>query len=315
MSAATNTIEGTSAHSQFTTPTATHFGDESAIHHSHHRQQVDEARSGEESTVASDSAKAETDSVVSESGRVERIVDYCADPEQAITNYRLIGVAGLMTVVILIQSAFCFALYLRRPDRIVVDRTQGGDRVVVMNDREYGLSDGVEFSKDAPTAGDKKYLVARYLELLYGNNPDARDKQLEQAIRLMNPVNGRKFFNYLRDNRILEQQAQESWQAVWTPQSISVDANDPFTVRAIGLQKLTRVVNGASVEETRQLNVVVKLSRDQLGRDDRNLRTSYLVDWFDWGELRDPHSAQSTNTSIDAAQDTRASQGSVRSGT
>ena len=211
----------------------------------------------------------------------ERVIEYCADPEQTITNYRLVGVVGLCVVVVLVESVFCLMLYLRRPDRIMVDRTAGGDRVVVMNDREYGLTDSVEFGKDTPTAGDKKYLASRYLELLYGNNPDARDKQLERAIRLMTPVNGRKFFNYLKDNRILEQQAAESWQAVWTPQTVTIDANDPFTVRAIGIQRLTRIVNGASVEETRQLNVIVKLNRDQLGRDDRNLRTGYLVDWFD----------------------------------
>ncbi len=226
--------------------------------------------------------------------QVERVIEYCADPEQAITNYRLVGVVGLMVVVMLVQTAFCLMLYLRRPDRIVVDRTEGGDRVVMMNDREYGLTDAVKFSPDAPTEGDKKYLVTRYLELLYGNNPDRRDRQLEQAIRLMTPLNGRRFFNYLRDNRILEQQAAESWQAVWSPQSVAVDANDSFTVRAIGVQRLTRVVNGASVEETRQLNVFVKLSRDQLGRDDRNLRTGYLVDWFDWKELRDPQTSSAT---------------------
>ncbi len=224
----------------------------------------------------------------------ERVIEYCADPEQTITNYRLVGVVGLCVVVVLVQTVFCLMLYLRRPDRIVVDRTAGGDRVVVMNDREYGLSDSVEFGKDTPTAGDKKYLASRYLELLYGNNPDARDKQLERAIRLMTPVNGRKFFNYLKDNRILEQQAVESWQAVWTPQTVTIDANDPFTVRAIGIQRLTRIVNGASVEETRQLNVIVKLNRDQLGRDDRNLRTGYLVDWFDWNELKSPDTVGST---------------------
>lgn len=227
--------------------------------------------------------------------QVERIVEYCADPEQAITNYRLVGVVGLMVVVVLVESVFCFMLYLRRPDRIVVDRTQGGDRVVMINNREYGLTEGVDFRPDAPTEGDKKYIATRYLELLYGNNPDRRDRQLEQAIRLMTPQNGRRFFNYLRDNRILEQQATESWQAVWTPQSVTIDANDSFTIRAIGVQRLTRLVNGASVEETRQLNVIVKLSRDQLGRDDRNLRTGYLVDWFDWNELqRDSQSQTST---------------------
>jgi hypothetical protein len=258
------------------------------------------ARDSEAETFATSDSISSVEDAASKP-QVERVIEYCADPEQAITNYRLVGVVGLMVVVMLVQTAFCLLLYLRRPDRIVVDRTGGGDRVVMMNDREYGLTDAVEFRPDAPTEGDKKYLVTRYLELLYGNNPDRRDRQLEQAIRLMTPLNGRRFFNYLRDNRILEQQAAESWQAVWSPQSVTVDANDSFTVRAIGVQRLTRLVNGASVEETRQLNVIVKLSRDQLGRDDRNLRTGYLVDWFDWNELRDPQTSTATNGATSAA--------------
>lgn len=276
MSSATHTIENHIGHSL-----------------PHTAAELPVARESETETFATSDSISSVEDVTREP-QVERVIEYCADPEQAITNYRLVGVVGLMVVVMLVQTAFCLMLYLRRPDRIVVDRTGGGDRVVTMNDREYGLTDTVEFRPDAPTEGDKKYLVTRYLELLYGNNPDRRDRQLEQAIRLMTPLNGRRFFNYLRDNRILEQQAAESWQAVWSPQSVTVDANDSFTVRAIGVQRLTRLVNGASVEETRQLNVIVKLSRDQLGRDDRNLRTGYLVDWFDWKELRDPQTSTAT---------------------
>lgn len=284
MSSATHTVESYTGHSL-----------------PHTAAELPAARESETETFAtSDSISSVEDAA--RKPQVERVIEYCADPEQAITNYRLVGVVGLMVVVMLVQTAFCLMLYLRRPDRIVVDRTQGGDRVVTMNGREYGLTDAVEFRPDAPTEGDKKYLVTRYLELLYGNNPDRRDRQLEQAIRLMTPLNGRRFFNYLRDNRILEQQAAESWQAVWSPQSVTVDANDSFTVRAIGVQRLTRLVNGASVEETRQLNVIVKLSRDQLGRDDRNLRTGYLVDWFDWNELqRDPQTSTATTNGATSA--------------
>ena len=72
-----------------------------------------------------------------------RVVDYVADPEQLVTNHRLLGVLGVLVVIVLAQATFNLVLYLRRPDMIVVDRTAGGDRVVVMNNRAYGLSDGV----------------------------------------------------------------------------------------------------------------------------------------------------------------------------
>jgi hypothetical protein len=221
----------------------------------------------------------------------ERVVEYVADPAQLVTNHRLLGVLGVLAVLLLVQAAFNLVLYLRRPDTIVVDRTAGGDRVVTMDNREYGLTDGVQLLRDSPTDGDKKYLATVFLELYYGNNPDYRDRQLNEAISLMVAARGREMFNYLKQNRILEQQAAESWQARWTPQQVSVDPSDPFTVRVIGVQNLTRVVNQRPVEETHQLNVTVKLAKDELGRDERNKRTGYQVTWFGWEELKNPPAA------------------------
>jgi hypothetical protein len=168
---------------------------------------------------------------------------------------------------------------------LVVDRTAGGDRVVTFNNREYGLTDNVQFSPDRLTDGDKKYLATHFLELYYGNNPDRRDKQLNEALGLMVAARGREMFQYLKQNRVLEQQAGESWQAVWTPQQTTLDTADPFTVRVIGVQQLTRIVNQRPVAETRQLNVTVKLAKDELGRADRNQRTGYQITWFGWEEL------------------------------
>lgn len=216
----------------------------------------------------------------------ERIVDLVSDPEAVETSRRLVGVLGACIVVILVQAAFNLVLYLRRPDAIVVDRTAGGDRVVTMNNREYGLTDGVSFAPDQPTAGDKKYLAGHFLELYYGNNPDIRDEQLNEAIGLMVTGRGRELFEYLKRNRVLERQAAESWQATWTPQQTWVDETDPFTVHVIGTQRLTRVVNQRPVEETHQLNLTLKVARDELGRADRNRRTGYQVTWFGWEELQ-----------------------------
>lgn len=218
----------------------------------------------------------------------ERIIDLVADPETVEANRKLLGALGVCVVIILVQAAFNFMLYLRRPDAIVIDRTAGGDRVVVMNNREYGATDNVRFTPDEPSVGDKKYLATRFLELYYANNPDIRDRQLNEAIGLMIAARGREFFEYLRRNRILEREATESWQAKWTPQQTWIDDADPFTVHIIGTQALTRIVEQRAVEETRQLNVTVKLSRDELGRAERNGRTGYQVTWFGWEELNAP---------------------------
>lgn len=224
-----------------------------------------------------------------------RFIDMIADPEVLEANRKLMGALGICVVIILVQAAFSFTLYLRRPDAIVVDRTQGGDRVVVMNNREYGLTDSVRFAPDAPSDGDKKYLATRFLSLYYANNPDIRDRQLNEAIGLMVATRGREFFDYLRRNRILEREAAESWQATWTPQQTWIDEADPFTLHIIGTQQLTRIIEQRPQEETRQLNVTVKLARDELGRAERNGRTGYQVTWFGWEELNAPAAASSSS--------------------
>ena len=215
----------------------------------------------------------------------ERQVEYVADPTQTITIHRLLGVLGALVVIVLTQAAFNLILYLRKPDTLVVDRSAGGDKVVTLDNREYGLNEGVELRRDRLTDGDKKYLATHFLELYYGNNPDRRDQQLNEAISLMVATRGREMFNYLKQNRVLEQQASESWQAIWTPQQTNVDTADPFTVRVIGVQQLTRIINQRPVNETRQLNLTVKLAKDELGRADRNQRTGYQITWFGWEEL------------------------------
>lgn len=260
-----------------------------------------------------DKRSLEEDTIEVRSDSSDHIVDYVADPDTVESNRRLIGALGVCVIIILVQAAFNLTLYLRRPDRIVVDRTAGGDRVVVMNNREYGLTDNVGFSPDEPTAGDKKYLVSRFLELYYGNNPDIRDRQLNEAIQLMVASRGREFFEYLRRNRVLEQQSAESWQARWTQQQIWVDQSDPFTVHVIGTQHLTRIINQRPVEETHQLNLTVKVARDELGRDDRNRRSGYQITWFGWEELQNAEGVsanQLQNQSVGAPKATTQPSGS-----
>jgi hypothetical protein len=180
-----------------------------------------------------------------------------------------------------------------------------------MNNRAYGLTDGAELKRDQLTDGDKRYLTTVFLGLYYGNNPDYRDQQLNEAIGLMVAARGREMFNYLKQNHVLEQQAAESWQAKWTQQQVSVDPSDPFTVHVIGVQNLTRIVNQRPVEETHQLNVTVKLAKDELGRDERNKRTGYQVTWFGWEELKNPtaatdSSAPNPTTTVAPSANTRA---------
>jgi hypothetical protein len=104
----------------------------------------------------------------------------------------------------------------------------------------------------------------------------------------MAPASALLFARYLKQSGILDKQRSESWQAVWTPQDISVDAVDPYTVRVIGKQEITKVVAGATQQETRQLHLTLKLAADPQKRADRNLRSGFLVASLNYKELGAP---------------------------
>jgi hypothetical protein len=56
-------------------------------------------------------------------------------------------------------------------------------------------------------------------------------------------------------------------------------------VRVIGKQEVTKVIAGATQQETRQLHLTFKLVADPQRRADRNLRSGFLVASFDYKEL------------------------------
>jgi hypothetical protein len=193
--------------------------------------------------------------------------------------------SGILLALLLVASiAFNIYQYWRRPDRIVVDRTSG--RVLMINDREYGETEAISFGPDKLTGADKQYLAGEFVKALYQIDPATGNKDIERALRMMVPDSALKFAQYLKRNGILDKQRAESWQAVWIPQDISIDRADPYTVRVIGKQEITKVISGATQAETRQLSLQLKLAADPLRRADRNLRSGFLVARFGDKELR-----------------------------
>ena len=129
------------------------------------------------------------------------------------------------------------------------------------------------------------YLTGEFVRALYQVDPATRPRDIERALRMMVPDSALKFARYLKQEGILEKQRAESWQAVWTPQDITIDAADPYTVRVIGKQEITKIIAGATQREARQLNLTLKLVADPQRRADRNLRSGFLIAAFDYKEL------------------------------
>src|SRR5262245_65263067 len=94
------------------------------------------------------------------------------DPADVRTIFQLLT-AMLVILALFMLSALGNAWqYLRRPDRIVVDRSSG--RVLMINNREFGETEAVKMTPDQPGDDDKKYLVGEFVRLLYAVNPATR---------------------------------------------------------------------------------------------------------------------------------------------
>ncbi len=205
------------------------------------------------------------------------------DPADVRTIFQLLTAMMIVLCLFVLSATGNAWQYWRRPDRIIVDRSSG--RVLLINDRTFGESDAVKMMPDHPGEADKKYLVSEFVRLLYAVNPATRAPDVKSALEMMVPQSAAKFAGYLKEQRILERQRAESWQAIWTPQDVAVDASDPFTLRVIGRQQVTRLVSNAVVQDAKQLQLVVKLVADPAGRSDANRRTGFLVAAIEYKEL------------------------------
>jgi hypothetical protein len=205
------------------------------------------------------------------------------DPADVRTIFQLLS-SLLVLVVLFVLSALGNAWqYWRRPDRIVVDRSNG--RVLLINDREFGETDAVKLTPDRPQESDKKYLVREFVRSLYAINPTTRAADIKTALEMMVPHSATKFAAYLKEQHILEQQRAESWQTVWSPQDVTIDRNDLYTVRVIGKQDITKLINNQVVQDSKQLQLTVKLVADPAGRTDQNKRMGFLVAAIDYKEI------------------------------
>jgi hypothetical protein len=212
------------------------------------------------------------------------------DPADVRAIHGLTSVGILLALLLALSIGFNIFLYWRRPDRIVVDRSSG--RVLMINDREYGETEAVSLGPDRLTNADKQYLAGEFVKLIYQIDPATRPKDIEKALRMMAPNSALNFAQHLKRTGVLDKQRAESHQATWTPQDISVDQTDPYTVRVIGKQEVTKFIAGAAQTETRQLSLTLKLVADPWRRHDRNLRSGFLVARFNDKELGAPAGAE-----------------------
>jgi hypothetical protein len=164
----------------------------------------------------------------------------------------------------------------------------GTGRVLSINNRNYGSEEGIEFGPDRLTAQDKIYITKEFVKAVYQVDPATRPRDIERALTMMVPDSAVRFSRWMKEKGVLDQQKAESWQTIWSPMDVSVDKNDVYTVNVIGKQDITKMVNGITVSDGRQLRLTIKLVADNKGRADRNLRSGFLISSLDYQELNEP---------------------------
>jgi hypothetical protein len=162
-------------------------------------------------------------------------------------------------------------------------------RTVMINDRELGATEAVRLEKDKLQIADMDYVVKAYLEYLYRVDQTSRSKDIEAALRLMVPGQAKKFAQYLTDQKILQTQREQQWNATWKPEYLEHAPGKPLTVKVYGTQEVDMVIKNQSKHVTKHLLLTVELLPDApeggTFRLDRNLRSGFRINALDYKEL------------------------------
>jgi hypothetical protein len=174
-------------------------------------------------------------------------------------------------------------------------------RTVVINDRELGATEAVKLEKDKLQIADMDYVVKAFLEYLYRVDQRSRSKDIEGALRLMVPGQAKKFAQYLTDQKILQTQREQQWNATWKPEYLEHAPGKPLNVKVYGTQEIDLVVKNESKHITKHVLLTVDLLPDApeggTFRLDRNLRSGFRINALDYKELSSTESQTPINSS------------------
>lgn len=202
------------------------------------------------------------------------------DPEDVLTISHLLRLGLVLVVLLFLSCGLNFYLALRKADLIVVDKTSG--RTLAINDKDYGSTEAVQVSPDNLTSRDKKALVTEFLSCLYEVNGTTRAANVNRLLKMMEPNLSLQQARLFNDEKLLAQEKAESVNSSWELQDITFDERDPYIVRALGVRRVRRVREGASVEEQTQIKIKFLLmdSPTSPARNDNNYRTGFYVQKF-----------------------------------
>jgi hypothetical protein len=218
-----------------------------------------------------------------------------ADVRTIRRQSRIIILCLLVTAIAIVGVVY---KSIQRPDRIVVDMSSG--RTVMINDRELGATEAVKLEKDKLQLADMDYVVKAFLDYLYRVDQRSRSRDIEGALRLMVPGQAKKFAQYLTEQKILQTQREQQWNAIWRPEYLEHAPGKPLTVKVYGTQEIDLVVKNQSKHITKHILLTVDLLPDApeggTFRLDRNLRSGFRINALDYKELSSSESETPVNS-------------------
>src|ERR1051325_9021776 len=218
------------------------------------------------------------------------------DPADVRTIRRQSRLLVLALVIVTVAVLGVVYKAIQRPDRIVVDMTSG--RTVMINDRELGATEAVKLEKDKLQLADMDYVVKAYVEYLYRVDQRSRSKDIEAALKLMVPGQAKKFAQYLTEQKVLQTQREQQWNATWKTEYLEHAPGKPLTIKVYGTQEIELVLKNQSKHAIKHLLLTVELLPDApengTFRLDRNLRSGFRINSIDYKEL----SATETETPV-----------------
>jgi len=159
----------------------------------------------------------------------------------------------------------------------------------MINDKELGVTEAVKLEKDKLQIADMDYVVKAYLDYLYHVDQRSRSKDIEGALRLMVPGQAKKFAQYLTDQKILQTQREQQWNAIWKVEYLEHAPGKALTVKVYGTQEIDMVVKNESKHVVKHILLTVDLlpdaPEDGTFRLDRNLRSGFRINAIDYKEL------------------------------
>jgi hypothetical protein len=209
------------------------------------------------------------------------------DPADVRTIHRQSRLILLSFVIVAVAVVGVVYKAIQRPDRVVVDMSSG--RTVMINDRELGATEAVKLEKDKLQVADMDYIVKQYVEYLYRVDQRSRSKDIEAALKLMVPGQAKKFAQYLTEQKVLQTQREQQWNANWKTEYLEHAPGKPLTVKVYGTQEIDMVLKNESKHAIKHLLLTVELLPDApengTFRLDRNLRSGFRINSIDYKEL------------------------------